>query len=293
LTQIGAQLLNLGRSAAADLTRHRLLESGLRRLVDRGLLPRAVWARLPIHHQVKVRVDETKSFVYESTANDWLGRMFFWGGFTAWEHETTTVFFELCKNAATVLDIGANTGTFSLLACTANDRSRVLAFEPVPRIYSRLLANIQANGFSRRCETYNIAVSDFTGSASFHVPFSDVPASSSLDPGGFRNVPGELINVPVSSIDAIVPKSMEVSVVKLDVEKFEHRVLNGMRRVLGECRPAIVIECLPDGPCGAVESILREFGYRFYHLRSEGPIAEPGIIPDQSGQFRNFLCRAD
>jgi FkbM family methyltransferase len=217
--------------------------------------------------------------------------MFFWGGMKAWEYETTSVFLDLCKKAALVLDIGANTGPFTLLACAASDQARVLSFEPVPRIFSRLVRHVQLNGFGCRCQTFNMAVSDCDGTAVFHVPFGGVPASSSLDPNGFRGVPGELITVGVTSIDALLPADVKVDVAKIDVEKFEDCVLNGMTRVLTDSRPAIVIECLPDGPYEAVERILSKFGYRFYHLRSEGPVPVSGIVPDQSGRFRNYLCQ--
>lgn len=256
------------------------------------VLPHFIWARLPVHHDIRVQIDKSRSFLYHSTAGDLLGRSFFWGGIKAWEYETTSIFLDLCKSANLVLDIGANTGTFTLLACLANPRARVLSFEPVPRNFSRLLRNIQLNGFDSRCEAFNIAISDWTGTADFHVPSLDVPASSSLDPNGFRGISGELIRVTVNSIDAIVPPGVKVDVAKIDVEKFEDHVLNGMRRTIGESRPDIVIECLPDGPYEAIERILSEFGYRFYHLRSKGPVAVSRIVPDKSGRFRNYLCQA-
>jgi FkbM family methyltransferase len=281
----------LARAAASGLTRNPLFEAPLHLLARLNLLPRFVWARLPVHHDIRVEVDKSRSFLYHSTAGDLLGRSFFWGGIKAWEYETTSTFLDLCKTATLVLDIGANTGSFSLLACAANPRTRVLSFEPVPRNFSRLLRNLQLNGFDQRCEAFNIAVSDRTGTAEFHVPFEEVPASSSLDPNGYRGISGELITVPVNSIDAIIPPGVKVDVAKIDVEKFEHCVLNGMERILAESRPAIVIECLPDGPYEAVEQILSKFGYRFFHLRSEGPVQVRGIVPDTSGRFRNYLCR--
>jgi len=62
-----------------------------------------------------------------------------------------------------------------------------------------------------------------------------------------------------------------------------------MSRVLATSSPTIVVECNPDGPFSAVEAILTRFGYRFFHLREEGPVAVNRIIPDESERYRNHL----
>ena len=54
------------------------------------------------------------------------------------------------KPRTVFVDIGANIGTYSLfVARTCSEEARVLAFEPHPRTYSKLMYNAKANGFSR------------------------------------------------------------------------------------------------------------------------------------------------
>src|SRR6266446_43756 len=60
-----------------------------------------------------------------------LARRGFWG----YEGETIRVFLPLVQSAQTVIDIGANTGLFALLAAKANPYAKVWAFEPVPFIF--------------------------------------------------------------------------------------------------------------------------------------------------------------
>jgi hypothetical protein len=50
------------------------------------------------------------------------------------------------------------------------------------------------------------------------------------------------------------------------------------------------VECNYDGPFIAVETILNKFGYRFFHLRPEGPVAMNKIVPDENKLYRNYLC---
>lgn len=94
----------------------------------------------------------------------------------------------------------------------------MLSFAPVPR-------------------NFEAVVSDFMGTARLHVPFREVPASASLNPNGFHGVPGEVISVPATSIDAVIPSGVKVDAAKIDVETFEDRVLEDMTSVLGESRP--------------------------------------------------------
>lgn len=188
-----------------------------------------------------------------------------------------------------VLDIGANTGLFTLLACAANQDARAIAFEPLPVAYTRLVDNVGLNRWQDRCKTCNLAVSNTVGEADFHVPFSEIPASASLNPSGFRGFDGTLIKVSVTTIDAAIPVNQPVDLAKIDVEGFEHYVMEGMRRVLADWHPTLFVECNPDGPNQQVEKIARDYGYRFYHLRSPRPVEVDGILPDSSERFRNYM----
>ena len=53
----------------------------------------------------------------------------------------------LARRSQWVYDVGAFSGVFALAAIAANDKCRVMAFEPSFVTFARLLVNIQANGF--------------------------------------------------------------------------------------------------------------------------------------------------
>lgn len=173
-----------------------------------------------------------------------------------------------------------------------NPKVRVIAFDPVPHIHRRLEEQIALNGLGDRCQARCEAVSNVLGSVRFHVPHGELPTSASLHAMGFRGVEGSLIDVPVTMIDEVCSDDDHVDLVKIDVEGFEDKVLEGMQRVLAESAPALIVECNPDGPYTAVEAILTRFGYRFFHIRDEGPVQVERIIPDGQERYRNFLCIA-
>ena len=276
-----------GRSFARKLMRLSLLRETLRMLSLAGFLPPAIWKRLPVEVVFPVKLPDGRSFFYSATANDVIARALYWRGLKDWESETIPVFYRLAQSAEIVLDIGANTGFYTLLACTANPRARVIAFEPVPRVYEKLLEHIRLNHFEDQCEVYQIAVSNFIGTAQMHIPLGDLPTSASLNPKGFRGFDGILLEVPVTTVDAVVGEK-PVDLAKIDVEGFEPQVLEGMQHTLQRSHPTLFIECLPDGPYGRVEEILKDLGYQIYLLSHKGPIQVDRVIPRRM-YYENFL----
>jgi hypothetical protein len=107
---------------------------------------------------------------------------------------------------------------------------------------------------------------------------------------GFRGANGELIAVPVTTVDAACLEHGRVDLVKIDAEGFEDKVLEGMLRVLTTHQSMVIVECLPDGPYKAVQDILARFGYRFFHLRESGPVPMADIVPDMTERYGNYLC---
>ena len=276
-----------GRLIARRLMRIHPLRITLRRLSLAGFLPPQIWKRLPVEVVFPIVLPDGRSFLYSATANDVIARALYWRGLKDWESETIPVFYKLAQQARVILDIGANTGFYTLLACTANPGARVLSFEPVPRVYEKLMEHIRLNHFEERCEAYPVAVSNFIGKAQMHVPYGDVPTSASLNPEGFRGFNGMLVEVPVTTIDAVLGER-GVDLAKIDVEGFEPQVLEGMERALKRYHPALFIECLPDGPYQQVEEILLDLGYHIYALTREGPLQVEHVVPRRM-YHENFL----
>ena len=279
-----------GRTAARAAVRVPLVRPFLSSLGRLGCLPAWVWRRLPAEGDLTVRLPEGQSFRYHSSYSDGIGRALLWCGWQGHAPETARVLLRLARESLYLLDIGANTGVFTLLALAANEDCRVMAFEPVPRIRELLAQNLRLNGWENRCEVREEAVSDAEGVADLHVPLGSLPTSASLNPEGFRGHDGAVIRVPVTTVDAACVGGHRVDLVKIDVEGFEDAVLAGMRRVLAEMRPRIIVECNPDGPVARVEKLLAHAGYRLAHLRGTGPAAMDHIVPDKAQRWRNYLC---
>lgn len=278
------------RSALRVMTRTSPVRVSLRGLTSAGVLPASLWKRLPVDATFPVSLPDGTRFQYSAVGSDDIGRALYWRGLASWEPETIRVFFRLAQQAKLTFDVGANTGLFTLIACAANPTGRVVAFEPVPYVFSRLQEQICVNQFEARCMLRREAVSSEPGKTKFHIPTEEIPKSASLNVEGFRGIPGTLIDVTVTTIDRVAAETGKIDLMKIDVEGFEDKALEGMHTVLTEDRPEIVVECNPDGPYQAVERILSSYGYRFYHLHGAGPRRIEHIVPDESQHYRNYLC---
>ncbi len=128
-----------GRYVLQRMMRISALREPIRKLARTGVLPPAIWKRLPVEGIFSVVLPDGRSFLYSATANDGIARALYWRGLEHWESESIPVFYRLARSARLVLDVGANTGFYTLLACAANDDCRVLSFEPVPRVLRNFL----------------------------------------------------------------------------------------------------------------------------------------------------------
>lgn len=248
-----------------------------------------VWARVPAVGVFRVKLDG-RGFEYASTLHDGVGRAMYWQGFQGYEPETMRLLLAEAARGRVFIDVGANTGLFSIAAALTNPRLRVHAFEPSPVVFRYLGRNVRLNGLSSTIVCNRMAISDAVGVTKFHVPSANT-ASGSLNVDGFHALPGRVVELPVMTLDAYMENGRleHVDLLKVDVEGFESLVLRGARKMLEKFRPTIFCECLPETDTRGLEDVLAQFGYRYYHLRKEGPRLRDRIEPDSSEEYKNYM----
>jgi FkbM family methyltransferase len=142
-----------------------------------------------------------------------------------------------------VLDVGACLGYYSLLA--AKYGARVYAFEPDPTILPYLMTNITKNSFQDRIVTVSKAVSNAKGLMPFFL--HDCAALNSLfDRSGEVK---QTVQVELITIDEFLGDSVQVDIVKMDIQGAELYALEGMERMIRFAnRPlTMFVECWPQG----------------------------------------------
>lgn len=150
------------------------------------------------------------------------------------------------------IDVGANTGVFSLLASTTMGRGTVFAFEPNPRLFRDLCFNVEVNGCAG-IFPFNIALSDRTGTFGLVHNAGHTGGAALHD---LKGVSPEARRPDESIVLAVAPKEIGAMLqaaegrrvcVKVDVEGHELNVLRGLAEAGLLARAAwVVVEIDPS-----------------------------------------------
>ena len=158
-----------------------------------------------------------------------------------------------------VVDVGASFGSWSL--ALAPVATGVLAFEPQSAIFDLLCRSISLNQ-ARTITACRRAVGDEVGRATILKPDLDAPANfggvvSLCDVPTF--VPTEEVAVTTLDRECV---GLEVSLIKVDVEGYEERVLRGAAETIARCRPLLAVERIHEHTdTAALERQILEMGY--------------------------------
>jgi FkbM family methyltransferase len=179
----------------------------------------------------------------------------------------------LCKGlrkGGTFIDVGANTGYYSLLAaCLIGEQGIVYSLEPFPETFRRLQHNICLNAFSKRIILRQLAVSNKQSEAVSLFLRGGEPALVSMSHFACTsNV--EEVKVKCDTLDNVLGKHVgTIDFVKIDVEGAEVLVLQGMSGLLAKdhCTNIVIethmpqIRALGFAP-EDIADFLTRYGYR-------------------------------
>ena len=138
------------------------------------------------------------------------------------------------------IDVGANVGAYTILASKVV-KSASVAFEPLPNTAQRLRDQIQINDIASSVEIRNIGIGDKQETL-FFTNNQDTTNKVSLE--GERD--GTTL-VSVSTLDAEL-SGLNQYFIKVDVEGFEHNVIEGAFKILSSGNvSALIIELNGSG----------------------------------------------
>jgi FkbM family methyltransferase len=238
---------------------------------------RTIWSTSPRRFR-KVRI-EGLEFLFDVTDFTACG-LFFYG--KPFEHPTTSRLTKLLHPGATILDVGANKGYFTILsALVVGSRGRVYAFEPNPIILDGLREHIQYNALNDRVHVDSSALSSSSfENAKLYLssdPFNSGLASLTPFTTSINNQllsHNNMVLVSTTTLDGWLAQQGDlgsIDVIKVDVEGAEELVLDGAQRTLQESPPKHwIIETSLDSP---IVGRLEAHGYHSEVLEQAGELA--------------------
>jgi FkbM family methyltransferase len=178
----------------------------------------------------------------------------------------------------TIYDVGAYIGVLTVFfAKKVGTKGKVVAFEPNPENFSKLLVNVATYpnvttfnlGLGHRCEKLTMMASAYSR------------ATSTVEPSVKREIARgtyaewSVPIVPLDTLNNLPPPHF----VKIDVEGFEYNVLEGMKNTIVSHRPMICIEingvtyAIKRGNVLRLLNFLRDFDYKLFHVETHRRIS--------------------
>lgn len=235
-------------------------------------LPRKIYQHLHFKGPITVNISgKNKSFKMNHFGYQ-LENGVFWRGLPkGWEPPSSDIWIESCKISNVILDVGANTGLYALMAKTLNPNAKVYAFEPVKRVFEKMESNFRMNDF--QINNFCLALSNRDGKAIVYDSNTEHTYSVTVD----KNLNASDVQVfeqeiEIARLDTLwQEQGSKIDLIKLDVESHESEVLEGMGEILRDSKPDILIEIISEDVARKVENILVPLGYKFFQLQTGMP----------------------
>lgn len=161
-----------------------------------------------------------------------------------WESWITSWVLNEVDDETLFVDVGANTGYYTLAAITQG--AKVVAFEPNPKYVEMLEQSLRLDGNAGSATVQQWAVSNELGHATLTIPKALQGSATITSEIDQELYPSDTISVLTTTLDRIFsPLDKQKMVIKIDAESAEELIWDGMQEVLEKHEPTIILEYTP------------------------------------------------
>lgn len=193
-----------------------------------------------------------------------------------WEPATIALLKRQISPGDIVIEVGANVGAHTLLlAKLVGSTGRVYAFEPTEYAQDKLRANMDLNPeLKRRIVVRSELVTNHAGQTPVRRIKSSFPVKA-------RGAPDEVVRAAAIALDNEMFEN--VNLLKIDVDGYDFKVLEGAARILTKFKPCVLIELCESALAAQGDSVrdifglLKSLGYAGIY-EDGAPIMSPGDI---------------
>jgi FkbM family methyltransferase len=196
------------------------------------------------------------------------------------EKEEVEIFIKLIKNSRVFIDIGANSGLYTVIASKEMDSvNRIIAFEPSSINFKFLLSNIEVNNIHSIVEAFNFGLSDYEACGKLLMEDESIDGEAYIDRNSI--VSSKIIDGPyvqLDTLDNVLSKNniSNVDFIKIDTEGYEYFILKGAKStIINNENLILMFECNDEGTKRAgtsfddVFNLLEEYGLKMFYWDNE------------------------
>lgn len=269
----------------------------------RAKTPRFITRHLYFDGVIEFKILENKKIKMQSQGM-LLENELHWHGLQGYHEKLSMkiwIEFILTFRPSVIIDIGANTGIYGLVAKCLAPKSKVVFVEPIPRAIQILRKNLDLNNFE--CQVLDVALSDYDGEGFYNLESGkDIAYSITLNDYADRAITGihdetisyTQIQTKVARLDTLI-RSKIISIpnlIKLDVETLEPSVLKGLGENLNK-EMSFLCEVLTWEVAQKLNEIFSESDYNFYNIDDLNNKLRQTKKIEKSDYWNYFICRKE
>ena len=194
-----------------------------------------------------------------------------------------------------IIDVGANTGFYTLLATAVSRKVTVTAYEPMNEVRAILTSNLKLAPGRSRVSIRPNAISSTSGICTLFVPDGShglVETSASLL-REFKGGSGYTCDVQALTLDSAHINERKVAVIKIDAEGHDLDVLIGAQQILMRHRPVVFLEVLLGADEAALTQILQRCRYVDVALTGDGAFVQRDTVRHHTDAWNHMWLPSD
>jgi FkbM family methyltransferase len=214
----------------------------------------------------------------------------FWNGIeNGWEKESVKIWIGLCQKSRVIVDVGANTGIFTLLALKTNKNARVISFEPINFIADKFKRNMELNHL--KYELHDVALSNTESVFEVYSESRDNSYTISIDKKNLKGNTNDffVLEMKTERLDHFIEKRGidRIDLMKIDVERHEPMVLEGMGKYLEQMKPDLLIEIQTEEIAQQIQALIQNIDYLYFNIDDLGVVKQTEKLG--KSEYLNYL----
>lgn len=248
-----------------------------------------LYQHLFFHGIFTAKIYNKKSFKMNHFGN-FIENVTFWEGVeNGWEKISMRLWIDMVKDAKCIMDIGAYTGLYTLVACDLNKEARIFSFEPVTSIFDRMKYNVDINNYNVHCE--KIALSNKESNIYIEkIKDKEFCLDTSLNDQSHIWTENKM-EIKTKTLKTIIEKNKieKIDLIKIDVEMHEVELLEGMGKYLSIMKPDMIIEIVKEENAQKVQKLIDGMGYLYFDIDEKNP-PRPINTLCKSSKYNLLIC---